>query len=408
MAQTDMTSYDYVLKNLYSEDEVFDACVKEDPLLGMLSKDENFTGRAEIFPLRYSEAGGRSKTFSTAQAAKKGSKGVDIVLPRKHDYSIGSIDGETMDASVGDMGAFGAAATEEFNAARDRLRKQLSKDILGDGSAAVGTVLSLATLKVTVTDFSGISTIRVGDSVVFAANTASALRGAAATVTDVDRSLLTFSVSADPGIQPGDLIFHAGDYVSASDRNAVMGLKGYFPATVGSGAFLGIADRRVDAVAFAGHRANCSGLTPVEGLNRLLTNISIDSQPDAVFVSLRRHEQIRNLIGAARLNYGERPAKGYNGEDVTRIGYRGIEFAYGTGIALVFALPYLEDSLAYALTMSDCEFKSLGKAPKLLQRSGDKFLTEATSDGVEFRFGYYGNLKICQFSKHGVAYNYGT
>lgn len=408
MAQTDMTSYDYAFKNLYKDDEIFDACVKEDPFLGMIPKNEDFTGRAQIFPLRYSEAGGRSKTFATAQAAKKGSKGVDIVLPRKHDYAIGSIDGETMDASVGDMGAFGAAAIEEFNATRDRLRKQLSKDLLGDGSGAVGTVLSLSTLKVTVTDFSGISTIRVGDSVVFAANNTSALRGAAATVTDLDRSALTFSVSADAGIQAGDLIFHAGDYVSASDRNAVMGLKGYFPAVVPSGAFLGIADRRVDAVAFAGHRVNASGMTPVEGLNRLLTNVSIDSQVDTVFVSLRRHEQLRNLIGAARLNYGERPAKGYNGEDVTRIGYRGIEVAYGTGVALVFALPYLEDSLAYALTMDDGSFDSLGKAPKLLQRSGDKFLTESASDGVEFRFGYYGNLKFRQFNKHGVAYNYGT
>jgi hypothetical protein len=408
MASTDMTSYDYVLKNLYNEDEVFDACVKEDPFLGMLNKGENFTGRADIYPLRYTEAGGRSKTFATAQAQKKGSKGVDIVLPRKHDYSIGSIDGETMDASASDMGAFGAAATEELNTARDRLRKQLSKDILGDGSAAVGTVLSLSTLKVTVTDFSGVSTIRVGDSVVFAANATSALRGAAATVTDLDRSALTFSVSADAGIQAGDLIFHAGDYVTASDRNAVMGLKGYFPATVGSGAFYGIPDRRVDAVGFAGHRVNGAGFTPLEGLNRLLTNVSIDSQPDAVFVSLRRHEQIRNLIGAARLNYGERPAKGYNGEDVTRIGYKGIEVAYGTGIALVFALPYLEDSLAYTLTMGDLSFESLGKAPKLLQRSGDKFLTEASSDGVEFRFGYYGNLKVRQFSKHGVVYNYGV
>lgn len=407
MPSTDMTSYDYVLKNLYSEDEIFDACVKEDPLLGMLEKETDFTGRADIYPIRYAEAGGRSKTFATAQAAKKGSKGVDITLPRKRDYAIGSIDGETMDASVGDMGAFEAAAEAEYKTTMERLRKQLSKDILGDSSAAVGTVSSLATLKVTVTDYAGISTIRVGDSVVFAENSTSALRGAATTVTDVDRELLTFSVTADPGIVAGDLIFHAGDYVSASDRNAVMGLKGWFPATVGSGAFLGIADRRVDAVAFAGHRVNGSGSTPVEALNRLLTTVSVDSQPDAVFVSVRRHEQLRNMIGAVRLNWGERPARG-SGEDVTRIGYKGIEYAYGTGIALVFALPFLEDSFAYALTMSDASFKSLGTAPKLLQRTGDRFLTEATSDGVEFRFGYYGNLKIRTPSKHGVAYNFGV
>lgn len=407
MPPTNMTSYDHVMLYLYTADEVFDATVKEDPLLGMLDKETDFYGRAEIYPIRYAEAGGRSKTFATAQAAKKGSKGVDITLPRKRDYAIGAIDGETMDASASDMGAFEAAAEAEYKTTMERLRKQLSKDLLGDGTASVGTVSSLATLKVTVTDYAGISTIRVGDSVVFAENSTSALRGAAVEVTDVDRELLTFSVASDPGIVAGDLIFHAGDYITASDRNAIMGLKGWFPATVAAGAFLGIPDRRVDAVAFAGHRVNGSGATPVEALNRLLTAVSVDSNPTAVFTSVRRHEQIRNMIGAVRLNWGERPARN-NGEDVTRIGYRGIEFAYGTGTALVFALPYLEDSVAYALTMDDIKFKSLGDAPKLLQRTGDRFLTEATSDGVEFRFGYYGNLKIHTPSKHGVAYNFGV
>ena len=42
--------------------------------------------------------------------------------------------------------------------------------------------------------------------------------------------------------------------------------------------------------------------------------------------------------------------------------------------------------------MDTWKFKSLGQAPRILDFDGLKGVREANSDGVEYRWGYYGNM----------------
>ena len=92
---------------------------------------------------------------------------------------------------------------------------------------------------------------------VFAANTASALRasGASITITGVDRDLgvLTFaSTAAITGLTNADSIFANGDYTAANDKLKCSGLLDWIPSTTPSATtFFGV-DRSTDPTRLAG------------------------------------------------------------------------------------------------------------------------------------------------------------
>ena len=50
---------------------------------------------------------------------------------------------------------------------------------------------------------------------------------------------------------------------------------------------------------------------------------------------------------------------------------------------------------AYMLQMDTWTLKTLGQAPRIIDFDGMKGLREANSDGVEYRWGYYGNV-LCK------------
>ncbi|MHC5062025.1 MAG: hypothetical protein ACYTFK_13185, partial [Planctomycetota bacterium] len=106
-----------------------------------------------------------------------------------------------------------------------------------------------------------ITNFEVGQRLVFAANSASALRdsGAHLTVVAVNLSAGTMVMSANlntiTGLADGDAIFVKGDYEAADDRNKISGLAAWLPASApgGSDSFFGV-NRSVDPVRLAGHR----------------------------------------------------------------------------------------------------------------------------------------------------------
>ena len=110
----DLTSFQPVLKQHYTNDRVENMVYKDNPLLAMLPKYEQFGGENLKLPIKYGIPQGRSATFSTAQANKTNSQYKAFLLTRSKDYSLASIDNETIEASKGNSNAFLEAATTEI------------------------------------------------------------------------------------------------------------------------------------------------------------------------------------------------------------------------------------------------------------------------------------------------------
>ena len=88
-----------------------------------------------MIPLIYGNPQGRSASFSKAKTrgAATNSKLEDFVLTRIKDYSIATIDNETLEASKGNANAFIEAATTEIDGAISELTNTLAHDMYRDG-----------------------------------------------------------------------------------------------------------------------------------------------------------------------------------------------------------------------------------------------------------------------------------
>ena len=111
----DLTSFAAALKQHYTNDRVENLVYKDNPLLAMMKKYESFGGKNLPIPIIYGNPQGRSASFANAQANKTSSQLKDFVLTRSRDYSLASIDNETLEASKGNANAFLEAATVEIN-----------------------------------------------------------------------------------------------------------------------------------------------------------------------------------------------------------------------------------------------------------------------------------------------------
>ena len=96
-----MSSFDAALKQHYTDDVVLSMIYKDNPFLAMVAKMEDFTGKNLPIPLIYGNPQGRSANF--AQAQSRGAVTNSLIdaftLTRVKDYSIATIDNETLEAS---------------------------------------------------------------------------------------------------------------------------------------------------------------------------------------------------------------------------------------------------------------------------------------------------------------------
>ena len=82
-------------------------------------------------------------------------------------------------------------------------------------------------------------------------------------------------------------------------------------------------------------------------------------------------------------------------DKVGQFGFSSLQVASPTGMLDVYADHNCPQDVAYLLQLDTWALKSLGNAPRLLDFDGLKGIRQANEDGVEYRWGYYGNL-LCK------------
>lgn len=384
----DLTTFSAALKQHYTNDRVENMVYRDNPLLAMIPKYESFGGENLKLPIKFGIPQGRSKTFSTAQSNKTNTQYKAFLLTRAKDYSLASIDNETIEASKGNSNAFMEAATSEIDGAIEAVTRSLAIDIYGSGSGSRGQSSASSTgTSITLSDVEDVTNFEVGMELVFStADGGGAVKSGAVTVNGVDRDsgILTVdaltAIDGGAGVAANDFIFQEGDY-----DLAIKGLRGWLPNTAPTSgdSFFGV-DRSSDVTRLAGIRFDGSALPIEEALIEAASRVGREGgRPDYCFMSYSKFADLEKALGS-KVQYYE--------HKVGEIGFRGILIHGPRGPINVIPDQNCPSDRAFMLSMSYWKLYSLGKCPKILDSDGLKMLRESNADAVEVRVGYYAQL----------------
>jgi hypothetical protein len=389
MASLTTTNAEGVLKVRYPEMKVKFLGYEGHPFLSLVNKDTNFDGKQIDIPLHFGGNQGASRTFATAQTNESVGKYEAFNLTRVKDYGLTSIELEAVKASQKDPGAFLRLATSEIDNIIRTVGKNLAVSLWRDHGGSRGQVGAVATTTLTLLKIEDVVNFEVGMKIQTGAAGADGTSGSAqADATEIiaiNRVAGTLHAAANwaATFDVNDHLFREGDY-GASCR----GVASYLPATAPSTGenFLGV-DRGVDPTRLAGLRYDGSSESIEEALISADTLCGREgAMPTHVFMNNKDFGDFRKSLGS-KVVYEMSKSP-----DMPQVGFKGIVFAGGNGDMKVIADRYCPKGVAYMMDMSTWTFHSLGPAPQILSGLGLEFLWKATSDAIEIRTGYYGNL----------------
>lgn len=393
----DLTAFDAALKEHYTDDRVEDMVYRDNPFMALIPKYENFGGRNLPIPIIYGNPQGRSKTFSNAQTGSTSysSKIEQFTLTRVKDYSLATIDNETLEASKGDANAFMDAATTEIDGCINSLTRSLAINLFRTVAADIGQVNAepsetASTFTLTLKDIEQVTNFEIGQVInIWSATSGGTQRSCDGTATDfpvvaVNRSTgvltLTGTYSSSGTIAADDYIFVKGDR-----GLGISGVEGWIPASAPSStAFFGV-DRSVDPTRLGGLRYDGSS-GPIEEVliegDRLVAREGFAITH--YFMNFANFANLKKALGT-KVQYIDLQAN-------ARVAFRGVMVDGNKGPIQVIPDQNVPNNRIYGLNLNMWKLYSIGKAVRVIDTDGLQMLRQASSDGVEVRYGFYGNL----------------
>ena len=295
---------DAALKELYAGQAVQNLVYDESarPFMSMLKKNTGFSGTIMPLPVLYEDVGGRSYTFSHAQGNVYKSGITQFQIDVKQNYAVARITTDALLRSRNDKGAFLNGLKHMVDSAINRLSNDIECALFKDGSGSLGQVETATDNPITLVDTEDIVNFWVGQELVFADSTSSALTSASSlTVTAIDRDNGQLTLDAAPstlGVGDDEYIFTEGDYVSASDTNKITGLEGWIPATV-TDSFFGVT-RTTDETRLGGVRYTGSSAAIEESIVGAAARLGREcgAVPDTALMNFTTFRRLVNEMGS--------------------------------------------------------------------------------------------------------------
>lgn len=371
---------------------------QDNPLLALMPKYETFGGKNLPIPIIYGNPQGRSANFQNAQSNKTSSQLKDFVLTRVKDYSLASIDNETLEASKGNANAFMEAATTEIDGAINSAARSLAVAMYRNGSGTIGRIASgQATATITLTDVESITNFEKGMTLqASTADGGGAVKAGTAVVVGVDRDLGTVTFSAALNtligtIAANDYLFVQGDYDAK-----IKGVQAWLPSTAPtSGDNFFSVDRSSDATRLAGIRFDGSAMPIEEALISAASRTAREGgKPTHCFMSYSKYADLEKALGS-KIQYIDMKVN-------AEIMFRGIQVNGPRGPIKVVPDQNCPNDRAFMLQLDMWKLYSLGKAPKILDTDGLRMLRDSNADSVEVRVGYYAQIG-CRAPGHNAT-----
>jgi hypothetical protein len=393
----DLSAANFALKELYDGQIVNNEVYKENPFYTMVQKKTNFVGKVHPVPMIVGVSQGRSSTFANAQGNQTPLQGVEFLMTRKRDYSIATIDNETMLAAASDKGAFIEGAQTVIDAAIRASVLSLSSSMYRGGTGSIGQIATggITSGVITLADPSAVVQFEIGQTLQAAATDGAAPRAALGYVVAVDRTAGTVSVAASQGgTAASPALWAAADFLLVQgDSNAkVSGLNAWLPASApgSSDNYYGV-NRSFDPVRMAGVRYNGAAQDIPEALIDAAGFVAREGgSPGLCFMSYASFQALEKALGAKVL-YTQ---LGTDVADVGTISFSGIKINGPNGVITCLPDRNCPGFQAFMLTMSSWTLKTLGEAPMIIPYAdGLQWLRVTNADAAEVRVGYYGNLE---------------
>lgn len=408
-----LTSYDAAMKQHYTDDIVQDLVYEDNSYLALRDKMEEFGGRNMPIPAIFANPGARSAAFTTAQNrdTQVSSQLAAFLLTRVKDYSLATIDGETMDASEGDGNAFMEAATVEVDGAIKSLTRSIAVKQFRDGTGSVANIAGSSTqttFATSVLQFANpedVVNFEVNDQLDFATSSTGSVKshgsnGTGCLVIAVDRANgnitvgnlagaavnLTDTTYGCPTIAVGDFIFKTGDAANGGTNVCIAGREAWNPYTTpASNDSFFSQNRSKDPTRLAGSRRDGTTESLNESLTKGLAQVSRESgKIDEIYMSYKQFAALETDLGSKRQYVDIKT-------DSPMIGFRGIQLTGPKGSVDIIPDQNCPTNRAYGIYSKDVKLCSIGKAVKVENKDGLTMLRQSAADGVEVRYKFYGN-----------------
>ena len=399
MASFNLTNFDAAMKHMYPYKKVENMVYQNNPLLAMIPKETSFPGRNATYAIEYGMTTGRSANFQTAQNNRGGTKLEDFVVTRVKDYAVVSVDNETLLAADGSEGSLLDVAKAKTDSALHALARTMGRDIFRSGTGSVGQLHASAGVADTSLELvagHGVN-FEVGMRLKASATDGSALYDGVLEVTAVDRDTDVLTVHATqnvaiPSISTNDFLYVEGDAANGGSNIKMSGIDAWIPSSVTSSSFFGV-DRTLDSTRLGGQRQSYASSVMETVINAAVKTGREGGRPDAMFVNPTDWAELAlDMEGRAAVAGANNRRRYDPGDSAATFGFSSISIATPNGMVDVFSDHNCPINVGYLLQLDTWKLKSLGPAPRLLDFDGLKGIRQSNEDGVEYRWGYYGNL----------------
>ena len=388
MAATTRTNYEKFMKELYRGSYVADLTYDTNAVLALLPKNTKTGGTKYIKPIRYSHITGRSALFAKADANIGPAGRLRWEMDWTDHYVKAAVDNKAAVLSrQGGDAAFRALLTDEVDSAHSAFANDVEIELHGAGDGARGTVVSAATVAITVGAGEG-SNFNVGDVIVHVTAADAAIdAGMEATVVAVDRDNDIVTIDSDfttTSVATNKLVLSGDQGGSAKAK----GFKAWLPGSgVTSTAFNSV-DRTVDPTRLAG----------VDGVTGTLSGLKVTDCLVQTCAKIARQGGKPNLALLGSGDFAdlclETEARGRYaklGATEGNISFSALEIQTGAGAVPVVADRHTSDDEAFILDTRAIELYSAGPVPSLFNEDGSFYHRTEAADTLEFYlFAFYG------------------
>lgn len=398
MAASTFASFDFALKERYTDQKVEDLTQKENVFLAHVKKNEQFSGDALNVPIiAVNPQGIAGSSHAIAQTNSTNIGGFKFQLTVGSYQASVSIGDKVIEASRGNEGAFLRNQITEVDGLYSQMAENIASYCYSNGGNSIGVIGTLNTNSIVLSDPSQIVNFEVGMQCVFSLNDGSssshALRasGANALVTAVDRETgtITFTtgeLAAVTSLAVGDSIFREGDFAGNTTTSIFTGLSGFITATSSPGVLYGMT-RTSDPQRLAGCRVPSSDLTG-RAIDERLQRLGVymvgrykGPGADAVYMNPENWQDLHNALGNRVVIK--------NDEHNVRWGFDGIQMVIGGRTVMVYGDRHCPKGTAYALRRSTWTMHSMKKLIHPINGDGLSSRVAATTNDYEHRLVSY-------------------
>ena len=393
-----LTNMNNALKELYTNQVVHNMVYKNNPLLALMKKTTDFGGKYKPIPIVISTSQGRSATFSSAQGNQTGSNIQEFLLTRTSDYSIATIDNQTMLASKTDKMTFLNGSKLMIDSAFRSIINSVASGVYRTGTGTIGQIGSISTTgagpyttTIVLADPTTIVQFEIGMTLNSTLTDGGAASSDTLQVTKVNRNQTgtgAGSFEATSAASPSGTWAANSYLVVNGDLNLKpQGLQSWMPlAGVASNDSFFNVNRSVDSQRLAGVIYDGSSQTIEEAFIDHSAAISMNEGiPDHAFVTFQTYAALEKSLGSKVVYVDLKSNVG--------ISFRGIEINGIKGPIKIIPDRNVPAQGEFLLQMENWCIEGLGDVPMILKYGDNlEMLRVGNADAGEVRIGAYYNV----------------